>query len=184
MTPNDGDSSPKQSYLKHKIDKNSRVLTEETISLLEERLMVDITRRKVGEIVVRKEIESHTITLQIPVRREKLIVEQISPEYKKLAEVDLGQNVSQEAIEEEARQNLASIDPGAEVLSIQNDTQQALPESLIAYSEFYSLESAIKALQEICSVQNQAHKVIRIEITANDLNHKEALQNLFDSQAF
>jgi Domain of unknown function (DUF2382) len=59
------------------------------IRLLEERLAVDYQRKKVGEVTVRKEIETHYI--QVPVRREKLIVEQVSPERKPLFEVDLTQ---------------------------------------------------------------------------------------------
>ena len=184
MAPKDGDNPQNPSYIRQSIGQDSRVLTEETILLLEERLMVDVARRKIGEIVVRKEIESHTITIQVPVRRERLIVEQISPEYKILAEVNLGQNVSQEAIAEEARQNLAAVEPGAKVVLIQNDSQQDSAESLRVHREFLSLESAINALQEIYSIQDQGHKGIRIEITANDLNHKEALQNLFNSQDF
>ena len=63
---------------------------EETIiRLLEERLVVDSSKRKIGEVIVRKEIETRMV--QVPVRREKLIVEQVSPEHKQLAEIDLGQ---------------------------------------------------------------------------------------------
>jgi stress response protein YsnF len=59
-----------------------KTLIEEVIPLLEERLMVNLTRRKTGEVVVRKEIETHILQMQVPIRREKLIVEQVSPEYK------------------------------------------------------------------------------------------------------
>ncbi len=58
-----------------------------SISLLEERLAVNLTKRKVGEIVVRKEVETRIV--EIPVRHEKLIVEQVEPEYKQLAVIDL-----------------------------------------------------------------------------------------------
>jgi hypothetical protein len=68
----------------------TKVLTEEVIYLLEERLMVDVTRHKTGEIVVRKEVETQILYVEVPVRREKLIVEQVSPEYKLLAQIDLG----------------------------------------------------------------------------------------------
>lgn len=60
---------------------------EEVIPLLEERLIVDQKQRKVGEVVVRKEIETEII--EVPVQREKLIVEQVGPEPKQLAEIDL-----------------------------------------------------------------------------------------------
>ncbi|OKH46512.1 hypothetical protein NIES2101_25065 [Calothrix sp. HK-06] len=63
--------------------------SEDVIKLLEERLVVDRTKRKIGEIIVRKEIETRMVT--IPVRRERLIVEQLSPEHKQLANIDLGE---------------------------------------------------------------------------------------------
>lgn len=62
---------------------------DEKIRLLEERLVVDVHKRKIGEVVVRKEVETRIV--RVPVRREILIVEQISPEFKQLAVVDLGQ---------------------------------------------------------------------------------------------
>jgi hypothetical protein len=59
------------------------------IQLLEERLVVDLQSRKTGEVIVRKEIETQIV--EVPIRREVLIVEQISPEFKQLAVIDLGQ---------------------------------------------------------------------------------------------
>ena len=59
------------------------------IRLLEERLVVDRHKRKVGEVVVRKEVETRFI--RVPIQREILIVEQVEPEFKQLAVVDLGQ---------------------------------------------------------------------------------------------
>ncbi|MBW4496763.1 MAG: DUF2382 domain-containing protein [Oscillatoria princeps RMCB-10] len=59
------------------------------ILLLEERLVVERSKQKVGEVIVRKEIETRIV--EVPVRREKLIIEQISPQHKQLAEIDLGE---------------------------------------------------------------------------------------------
>jgi Domain of unknown function (DUF2382) len=73
------------------------LLDEKTISLLEERLVIDRHRIKVGEVIVRKEIETRII--EVPVRREKLIVEQISPEHKRLVEVDLGETNKVDEVE-------------------------------------------------------------------------------------
>jgi stress response protein YsnF len=56
------------------------VREEQIIRLLAERLVVNQNKRKVGDVTIRKEVETRMI--QVPVRREKLIVEQISPEYK------------------------------------------------------------------------------------------------------
>ncbi|WP_346292362.1 YsnF/AvaK domain-containing protein [Sphaerothrix gracilis] len=62
---------------------------ETSVRLLQERLKVNRDRRKVGEVVVRKVIETRMV--EVPVRREKLIVEQVTPEHQPLAEIDLGE---------------------------------------------------------------------------------------------
>jgi Domain of unknown function (DUF2382) len=67
---------------------STSIVSEQIISLLEERLVVDRRKRKVSEVVFRKEIETRIV--EVPIRREKLIVEQVSPEYKQLAIIDLG----------------------------------------------------------------------------------------------
>lgn len=70
-------------------DDATKVLSQDVIRLLGERLVVDRSKRKVGEVIVRKEIETRII--QVPVRYEKLIIEQVSPERKQLVEINLGQ---------------------------------------------------------------------------------------------
>jgi len=73
------------------LSSDSEILSEELIRLLGERVVVDRNKRKVGEVIVRKVIETRMVQVQVPVRHEKLIVEQVSPERKQLAEIDLGQ---------------------------------------------------------------------------------------------
>jgi hypothetical protein len=69
-------------------DASASGCSEAVIPLLEERLVVNFHKRKIGEVVVRKEID--ICIVEVPVRRERLIVEQISPQYEQLAVVDLG----------------------------------------------------------------------------------------------
>jgi len=69
-------------------DQTSEIVEEDMIRLLEEKLVVNRSKQKVGEVVVRKEIETRVV--EVPVRREKLIVEQVGEEPKQLAEIDLG----------------------------------------------------------------------------------------------
>lgn len=66
-------------------------LEEYTIQLLQEKLKIDRTRRKIGEVVIRKVIETNTI--EIPIRQEKLIVEQIGDATVRLAEVNLSREI-------------------------------------------------------------------------------------------
>jgi Domain of unknown function (DUF2382) len=76
-----------------------RVSAEEVIPLLAERVVVDRHKRKVGEVVVRKVIETEII--EVVVRREKLIVEQVSPNYQKLAVIDLGETTTERKLNPE-----------------------------------------------------------------------------------
>jgi stress response protein YsnF len=66
-----------------------KILSQDIVRLVEERLVVNRSKHKIGEAIVRKEIETRII--QVPVRYEKLIVEQVSPERKQLVEINLGQ---------------------------------------------------------------------------------------------
>ena len=86
----------------------SRVTEQETVRLLEERLIVNRLKRKVGEVVIRKEIETRIV--EIPLRREKLIIEQVSPEHKHLATVDLPSQFSDAELANFAQTALNSIE--------------------------------------------------------------------------
>jgi hypothetical protein len=88
--------------------------TEQIIALLEERLVVNLHRRKIGEVVVRKEIETHII--EVPVRRERLIVEQISPQYERLAVVDLGSTMAEESNSLTTNANFTSVNVAIDFL--------------------------------------------------------------------
>ncbi|MCF4969061.1 DUF2382 domain-containing protein [Nostoc sp. CMAA1605] len=78
---------------------------EKLIRLLEERLTINHNKQKIGEVIVRKVIETQMI--QVPVRREKLIVEQITPNHQQLAEIDLkGGDISGVELQERDRPEL------------------------------------------------------------------------------
>jgi hypothetical protein len=117
---------------------------EETISLLEERLIIDSQKRKVGEVIVRKEIETRIV--EVPVRREKLIVEQISPTFKQLAVVDLGQ------MQETEFDRLATAPT-----PLLNTTAH----------EFENVDAAIQFLNAIAS-ESSAQKTIHISLVSKD----------------
>jgi Domain of unknown function (DUF2382) len=116
------------------IHKNTEVIAQETIHLLEERLIVETKRYKIGEVVVRKVVETRMI--EVPVRREKLIVEQLYPEYKQLAEID---------IDEEEKTKSEAIKP--ESLNGKSIT-----------SEFGSIHTAIQYLEAIAP-QHQGENI-------------------------
>lgn len=110
------------------------------VQLLQERVLVDTKRRKIGEVIVRKEIETRIV--EVPVRREILIVEQISPERKQLVSLDLG------VVTDDRVKLVEGIDTNSTVTR-----------------EFSSPEAAIEFLQNLgANFQSNLHK-IRIDCT-------------------
>lgn len=141
------------------------VLSEEIIRLLEERLVIDSGKRKIGEVIVRKEIETRMI--QVPVRREKLIVEQVSPERKQLAEIDLGE-------EEVAGIDLseaASIDTTAIA-----STQNVNLDELTVRGEFNSPKIASLLLNAIALERRHGCLKVFVEIVVEDAERQKLYQ--------
>ncbi|MEH1869442.1 MAG: DUF2382 domain-containing protein [Nostoc sp.] len=138
------------------------VSEEQIIRLLEERLVVESSKRKVGEVVVRKVIETQMI--QVPVRREKLIVEQISPEHKQLAEIDLGQ------------EEIANVD----LTGVERLEGTYFESGLTISGEFNSPKTASLLLNAIALEQNHGCKQVRVTIAVEDESHKNKYQEWFD----
>ncbi|KAM3090083.1 YsnF/AvaK domain-containing protein [Phormidesmis sp. 146-35] len=136
------------------------VVQEESIQLLEERLKVDYTKHKVGEVIVRKEIETRMI--QVPVRREKLIVEQISPDRRQLAEIDLGEDGISDL-------NLQDYIPETHQIS-----------NHIVSGEFDSPKTAAWLMDTIAHQLRHGCKRIRVEIELEDASQSELYQGWFD----
>jgi hypothetical protein len=165
------------------IKSTSNILTQESFSLLEECLRIELTRRKIGEIVVRKEIETQLVQVQVPVRREKLIVEQVSPAYKLLAEIDLGQlnhadgaNLSPD--------NLRSPNNGIKPIAIESDDPMTRLAQLFTQPTVYgstdSLKAASELLNEIANLPSEDCGTVRIEIVLKDAQNLNVYQALVD----
>jgi uncharacterized protein (TIGR02271 family) len=167
------------------VDSTSNMLTQASFSLLEERLRIELTQRKIGEIVIRKEIETQLVRVQVPVRREKLIIEQVSPAYKLLAEIDLGQpiNFSGEIVNP-ISDNLISTNGSNESSAVEFDPQ---PEKLArrmtpptVYGSTDSLKAASELLKAIASLPSHDCGAIRIEIALENAEHQASYQALVD----
>ncbi|MEG4962852.1 PRC-barrel domain-containing protein, partial [Microcoleus sp. K4-C2] len=109
-------------------EENLDIVDQEVIRLLEERLVINRSKRKVGEVIVRKEIETRMV--QVPIQWEKLIVEQVGDDPKVLAEIDLGEG---------------SI-TGIDLTEIKSDRQEPTVKA-----EFTSVQKASKILNSIAS---------------------------------
>ncbi|QSJ20979.1 DUF2382 domain-containing protein [Nostoc sp. UHCC 0702] len=142
---------------------NLAEVDEETIiRLLEERLVIDSSKRKIGEVIVRKEIETRMI--QVPVRREKLIIEQVSPEHKQLAEIDLSAG------------EISDIE-----LTIRDSYEVSTVDSGLTVSgEFTSPKIASLLLNAIALERNHGCQQVRIAITVADESTQKKYQEWFD----
>jgi len=151
--------------------KDTDNLGEEIIRLLEERVVVERNKRKVGEVIVRKEIETRMV--EVPVRYEKLIVEQVSPEHKQLAEINLGQEtISQGTLPETvvAATQTTSTDP----------TRTSLNSGLTVSGNFSSPKIASLLLNAIALERQHGCKQVRVEIVVEDAERQKTYQEWFD----
>ncbi|MEN9520294.1 MAG: hypothetical protein RLZZ381_2882 [Cyanobacteriota bacterium] len=142
-------------------DKRSEINSAELyqISLLEEKLQVSRRKEKVGEVVIRKQFETRTIN--IPLRREKLIVERIGENPEKLTEVV----VAEEAVN------------GFKYHELNNNDSLCLHKS-----QFLSPSTAQELLADIRQLSSTANIKIRLEIVTNCSDSKtlSELKNIGD----
>ena len=133
-------------------------LREYNISLLEEKLVVKRQKRKLGEVVVRKEVETQTI--HIPIRREKLIVEKVGVTTEHLTEVNL------------AEEQVNGVKFG-ELNNSKNIYQ--------AQSNFISLQQLKDLLARIPDRSDAENIKLRLEIITDNSQSQQVYQNICDS---
>ncbi|BAY83803.1 hypothetical protein NIES267_32970 [Calothrix parasitica NIES-267] len=136
-------------------------IEEDIIRLLGERLVVERSKRKIGEVIIRKEIETRMI--QIPVKREKLIIEEPGIEPKQLAEIDLGEEeISQDEFQQ--GQSIVSTDMSG---------------GLTVTGEFDSPKTASLILNAIQLEQNHGCKKVRVSIVVEDEEKQQKYEEWF-----
>ncbi|MEJ1937452.1 DUF2382 domain-containing protein, partial [Nostoc sp. NIES-2111] len=125
-------------------------------------LVVDNIRQKIGEVVVRKVIETEMV--QVPVRREKLIVEQVSPEHRQLAEIDLSQGeIAGIELTQNGSHQLANLNGG-----------------LTVNGSFDSAKIASLLLNAIALERNQGCQQVQVTISVVDEEHRKKYQEWFE----
>ena len=138
---------------------------EKHIQLLEERVVVNRSRKKVGEVVIRKVVETKTLNVQVPLKQEKLIVEQIGTNgSQKLAEVDL--------VREKFTGKIPENTPGIEQKSYSSSGSQ-----YVVAGEFISPSVAKDVLAAIHSGCSK----VRVEIVVDNPELQQIYQQIFDS---
>jgi stress response protein YsnF len=142
------------------------IVEQHIINLLGERLVVNNTKRKVGEIILRKEIETRMV--QVPVRREKLIVEQVvlgdeASGNKQIAEIDLGEIET----------------PGIELSEDNINAFDTFDSNLSVSGEFDSPKIASLILNAIALEKKHGCQKVRVTVLVEDEEHKVKYQEWF-----
>ncbi|HEY9615556.1 MAG TPA: YsnF/AvaK domain-containing protein [Microcoleaceae cyanobacterium] len=87
---------------------------DQTINLYEERVVADKHRDKVGEVIVGKHVETETTHVSVPIEKERVVVERVSP-------ADAGTPVSPDVIDF-GQAEVARMDVYEEVPDIHKET--------------------------------------------------------------
>lgn len=148
-------------------EENTEVVEEEIIRLLEERLIVSRSKWKVGEVIFRKEIETEIV--KVPLRREKLIIEQVGDHIKPLAEIDLATG--------EVTGIALTAEPVTE--SMQNSDLSSRNSDTVS-GEFFSPKAASNLLDAIALQRHHGCAKVRIELVVEDSELRETYQTMFD----
>lgn len=128
------------------------------LTLLEEKLVVKRSRQKVGEVIVRKQVETRTV--HIPIRREKLIVEKSGTHPELITEVDLG---------------------ATKVNGIGFDELKGTSDIYQAHSQFVSLQTARELLSKIADCDSHGDLKIRLELITDNSEDKQVYQQQLNS---
>ncbi|MDY6802339.1 MAG: DUF2382 domain-containing protein [Cyanobacteriota bacterium] len=130
---------------------------EKQIQLLEEKVVVNRIRKKVGEVVVRKEVETKMVDVKIPLRQEKLIIEQVGSDgIEKLAEVDLVQE---------------------KIAGVEENSYISYDAEYIVAGEFISPSVA----RDVLAAIDSGCAKVRLEIVVENPELQQIYQQIFDT---
>ncbi|MGC9526890.1 MAG: DUF2382 domain-containing protein [Limnospira sp.] len=138
----------------HEYQEQPEIREEKKLYLKAENLIVDRHREKMGEVVVRKEVETDII--EVPVRREKLVVEVADSDQPPLAEIDLSEK------------------------PLEDFDSDSTAENSTVTGEFYSLEAACDLLGAIALDSRHGCDRVRLELVLNDPRDRDIYQAMFD----
>ncbi|MDH6056322.1 DUF2382 domain-containing protein [Umezakia ovalisporum] len=158
---NHTNSNKQMLYSQSQTGKSAEGEDENIVRLLEERLIAEHSKRKIGEVIVRKEIQTRMV--QVPVRSEKLIIEQVSPENKQLAEIDLSQGETSGVQLMQKEKPLGTVSNG----------------HLTVSGEFSSPKIASLLLNAIALEQNHGCQHLQITIAVTDESLQKKYQEWF-----
>ena len=156
-TPFNNDLPVDSSSVHSKDLEQKRVVENHSISLLEEKLLVNRNKKKIGEVVIRKETETKMV--HIPVRCEKLIIEKAGVTTEHLAEVNLSE-------EEVNGVKFSEFDNVNDIYQVQ--------------SEFVSLEEVKALLAKMTANSTQNNTKVRLEIITDSSESQQVYQRMLE----
>jgi hypothetical protein len=138
-------------------DRQKEIRDSQQIPLWSEKLTVNRRQRKVGEVIVRKQVETRMI--QVPIQEEKIIIERIGENPEQLAEVVINTSlVNGVPSNNFARENTLHL----------------------TKSHYLSVEMAQNFLKAIALLPSAANTTIRLEIMSNSSEEQIEHQQICD----
>lgn len=159
LSKNSNDDQQSDSSMNPVDNSNQQIVTSEikNIPLLEEKLKVARRQQKIGEVIVRKQVETRMV--QVPIRREKLIVERIGNNPERLTEVVIGEGKVNGFKYEEL-----------------NDKDSLY----ITKSHFLNVSTAKDLLEAIANLSSANKAKVRLEIVTDCSEHQIEHQSICD----
>lgn len=127
------------------------------VSLLEEKLQVARSKRKIGEVIIRRQVETRIV--KIPIRREKLIIERVGENPEQLAEVVVGEE---------------------KVNGFKYEELKDVDNLHVTKSHFLELKTARDLLEAISQFSSFGNTKVRLEIVTNYSEDQIEHQNTCD----
>jgi hypothetical protein len=138
-------------------DRQKEIREFQQIPLWSEKLTVNRRQRKVGEVIVRKQVETRMI--QVPIKEEKLIIERIGENPEQIAEVVI---------------NTSQVNGFGSNQFPREDTLH------LTKSHYLSVEMAQNFLKAIALLPSAAKTTIRLEITSDSSEEQIEHQQICD----
>jgi stress response protein YsnF len=138
-------------------DRRKEIRESQQIPLWSEKLTVNCRQRKVGEVIVRKQVETRMI--QVPIKEEKLIIERIGENPEQLAEVVINTNqVNGVQLNRLAQENTLHL----------------------TKSHYLSVEMAQNLLKAIALLPSAAKTTVRLEVISDSSEKQIEHQQICD----
>lgn len=138
-----------------------------TIPLLAEGLLIKRENKKVGEVFIKKEVRTRIV--EVPIRREVIVVEQVASTPIQLAEIDLTNS-------QEYDQHLNNTDNSF----VKSQPINPNVSEYVVECKFFSVKTAEAILQQIATQIDNEYVQVSFEVSVSNSQQQFEIQQIID----